>query len=41
MPRTELIVIVVVVIAALAYLATRGSGPRVTEIDRTVRRDDD
>jgi hypothetical protein len=40
MNRTELIVIIVAVIALIAVLAARG-GPRVTHIDRTVRRDDD
>ena len=40
MTRTELIVIVVAVIALIAFLAARGGGPRVTHIDRTVRRDD-
>jgi hypothetical protein len=41
MTRTEIIVVLVVVIAIAAALALRGSGPRVTEIDRTVRRDGD
>jgi hypothetical protein len=41
MTRTELIVIVVAVIALIAFLAARGGGPRVTHIDRTVRRDGD
>jgi hypothetical protein len=40
MTQTELIVIVVAVIAVIAVLMARG-GPRVTHIDRTVRRDDD
>ena len=40
MNRTELIVIVVAVVALIAFLAARGGGPRVTHIDRTVRRDD-
>jgi hypothetical protein len=40
MNRTELIVIIVAVIALIAVLAARG-GPRVTEIDRIVKRDDD
>lgn len=41
MSRTEIIVLVIIVIAIIAALAIRGSGPRVTHIDRTVRREDD
>ena len=40
MNRTELIVIIVAVIALIAVLAARGRGPRITQIDRTIRRDD-
>ena len=38
---TQLIVIIVVVVALIAVLAARGGGPRVTQIDRTVRREKD
>ena len=41
MTRTEIIVVLVIVIAIAAALALRGSGPRVTQIDRTVRRKTD
>jgi hypothetical protein len=41
MNRTEVIVIVVAVIALIAFLAARAGGPRITQIDRTVRRDDE
>jgi len=37
---TQIIVIIVAVIAVIAFLAARG-GPRVTQIDRTVRREKD
>ena len=37
---TQLIVIIVVV-ALIAVLAARGGGPRVTQIDRTVRHEKD
>jgi hypothetical protein len=36
---TQTIIIIVAVIAIVALLAARGGGPRVTQIDRTVRRD--
>ena len=36
---TQTIVIIVVIVALIAVLATRRGGPRVTHIDRTVRRD--
>ena len=36
---TQTTIIIVVVIAIIALLAARGGGPRVTQIDRTVRRD--
>jgi hypothetical protein len=35
----QTIVIIVVVIAVIAALAVRRSGPRITQIDRTIRRD--
>ena len=38
---TQTIVIIVAVIAIIAFLAARGGGPRVTHIDRTVRREKD
>jgi hypothetical protein len=37
---TQIIVIIVATIAVIAFLAARG-GPRVTQIDRTVRREKD
>ena len=36
---TTLIIIIVVVVALIAVLAARSGGPRVTQIDRTVRRE--
>ena len=36
---TQAIVIIVVIVALIAVLAARRGGPRVTHIDRTVRRD--
>ena len=41
MTRTEIIIVAIIVIAIIAALAIRGSGPRVTQIDRTVRRERD
>ena len=41
MSTTTIVIIVVVVIALIAVLAARGSGPRVTQIDRTVRKEKD
>ena len=38
---TQAIIIIVAVLAILAFLAARGGGPRVTHIDRTVRREKD
>jgi hypothetical protein len=38
---TQLIVIIVAVVAVIAFLAARGGGPRVTQIDRTTRREKD
>jgi len=36
---TQTIIIIVAVIGIVALLAARRGGPRVTQIDRTVRRD--
>jgi anaerobic C4-dicarboxylate transporter len=38
---TQVIVIIVAVIALIAVLAARGGGPRVTQMDRTIRKDKD
>ena len=38
---TQTIIIIVAVIALIAVLASRGGGPRVTQIDRTVRKEKD
>ena len=38
---TQVIVIIVAVVALIAVLAARAAGPRVTQIDRTVRREED
>jgi len=38
---TQTIVIIVAVIALIAVLAARAGGPRVTQIDRTVRKEKD
>jgi hypothetical protein len=38
---TTTIIIIVAIIALIAVLAARGGGPRVTQIDRTVRREKD
>jgi hypothetical protein len=38
---TTTIIVIVAVVALIAVLATRRSGPRVTQIDRTVRRKKD
>jgi hypothetical protein len=38
--NTTTIIIIVAVVALIAVLAVRGGGPRVTQIDRTVRRDE-
>jgi len=38
---TETIVIIVAVIAIIAFLAVRSGGPRVTQITRTRRREED
>lgn len=36
---TQTIIIIVAIVAIIAFLAARGGGPRVTQIDRTIRRD--
>jgi hypothetical protein len=36
---TQNIIIIVAIVAIIAVLAARRGGPRVTQIDRTVRRD--
>jgi hypothetical protein len=38
---TQAIIVIVVVVAIVALLAARRGGPRVTQIDRTIRRDKD
>jgi hypothetical protein len=38
---TQTIIIIVAVVALIASLAMRTGGPRVTQIDRTVRREKD
>jgi len=38
---TTAVIIIVAVVALIAVLASRGGGPRVTEITRTRRRDKD
>ena len=39
--NTTTIIVIVLVLAVVAVLAVRGSGPRVTQIDRTIRKDKD
>ena len=41
MTTTQIIILVVAIVALIAVLAARVGGPRVTQIDRTVRRDKD
>ena len=41
MSTTELIILAIVVVALIAVIASRGGGPRVTQIDRTVKREKD
>jgi hypothetical protein len=41
MSTTTILIIVVAVVALIAVLASRAGGPRVTQIDRTVRREKD
>jgi hypothetical protein len=36
---TTQIILIVAIVAIIALLAARAGGPRVTQIDRTVRRD--
>ena len=36
---TQTIIIIIAVVAIIALLAARRSGPRVTHIDRTVKRE--
>jgi hypothetical protein len=38
---TPTIIIFVIVIAIVALIALRSGGPRVTQIDRTIRKDKD
>ena len=38
---TTMIILIVAVVAVIALLAARGGGPRITEITRTVKRDDE
>jgi hypothetical protein len=38
---TTTIIIIVAVVALIAVLASRGGGPRVTQIDRTIRKEKD
>ena len=38
---TQTIIIIVALVALIAVLAARSGGPRVTQIDRTVRREKD
>jgi hypothetical protein len=38
---TQTIIIIVVIVALIAVLASRRGGPRVTQIDRTIRKDKD
>ena len=39
--NTQTIIIIIAIVAIIAFLAARRGGPRVTQIDRTVRRDED
>jgi hypothetical protein len=41
MSTQTIIIVVVAIVALIAVLAARGGGPRVTPIDRTVRREKD
>ena len=41
MSTTQIILIVVALVAIVALLAARRAGPRVTQIDRTIRREKD
>jgi hypothetical protein len=37
---TQMTVLIIAVIALIALLVSRRGGPRVTQIDRTIRRDE-
>jgi hypothetical protein len=39
--QTGVVIVIVAILAIIAFLAARGGGPRVTQIDRTVRRKKD
>jgi len=41
MTTTQIIIVLAVIVAIIAALAARVGGPRVTQIDRTVRREKD
>ena len=41
MTTTQIIILVVAIVGLIALLAARFGGPRVTQIDRTVRREKD
>ena len=41
MTTTQLIIVALIVVALIGVLAARGGGPRVTPIDRTVRKEKD
>ncbi|WP_156029939.1 hypothetical protein [Sphingomonas sp. URHD0057] len=41
MTTTQITIIIAAAIAIIAALAARGGGPRITQITRTVERDDD
>jgi hypothetical protein len=38
---TQTIIIIVAVVALIAVFASRAGGPRVTQIDRTIRKEKD
>jgi hypothetical protein len=38
---TQIIIVIVAVVAIVAVLAVRTGGPRVTQIDRTIRKEKD
>lgn len=41
MTTTQIIILVVAIVGLIAVLAARVGGPRVTQIDRTVRREEE
>jgi hypothetical protein len=41
MTTTQIIILVVAIVALIAVLAARVGGPRVTQIDRTIRRENE